>query len=279
MSPHAPVPDPSCPTDAPLLLPEEPPPVGIRNAGGRSPFLLLCDHAGNRVPARLATLGLTRAELDRHIDIGALPVSEALSDRLDAPLVFQPYSRLVIDCNRQPHAADSIPTISDGTVVPGNQGLDETARAVRRRDILAPYHRAIDAAIEARRAAGRPTVIGAIHSFTPSLRARPAARPWHIAVIYGANPRFSERVAAMLRLLPDTVVGVNEPYVVSMENDYSIPLHAEARGLDYVEIEIRQDLIADAAGAALWAGRLAEAMLRALDGFAPAAAGAGVAHG
>src|ERR1700743_1894057 len=113
-----------------LLLSEgDVPPVHEDNAAGRSPFLLSCDHYGRLIPRSLGDLGVSASELTRHIawDIGIAGVAEALSAQLDAHLVAQRYSRLVIDCNRPPQAASSIPRISEATAIPGNESLEPDA--------------------------------------------------------------------------------------------------------------------------------------------------------
>jgi predicted N-formylglutamate amidohydrolase len=61
------------------------------------------------------------------------------------------------------------------------------------------------------------------------------------------------------------VVGENEPYPVALDEDYTVPVHAELRGLAYVLFEVRQDLIGNDAGVALWAGRLGGLLARALE--------------
>ena len=161
-----------------LLGPSDPAPVGLRNETASSPFLLICDHAGNAVPGALHNLGLPRSELDRHIgyDIGILGLSEMLSDLLSAPLVYQRYSRLVVECNRVATSSDSIALISDGTAVPGNIGLDEAARSLRHSEIAQPYHHEIASRLDEKQNQGLPVVLLAMHSFTPSLLAKPAPR-------------------------------------------------------------------------------------------------------
>ena len=249
-----------------LLGPEDPDPVGEINAESTSPFFLICDHAGNAVPAVLDDLGLPRQELDRHIgiDIGALGVAQGLAKRLKAPLVWQRYSRLVIDCNRLNGVATSMAEVADGTVVPGNQDLDEGSRALRAAEIMAPYHRRIASRLDDRLAAGRPTILVAVHSFTPRLLARPADRPWTIGLCWGSRDAFSRHLLRALREDdPGLLVGENQPYDVDMVNDYSIPVHGEGRKLPYAEIEIRQDQIADESGQEVWAARLARVLERA----------------
>ena len=240
-----------------LLGDAEVPPVHQYNASGRSPFLLICDHYGRLIPHALGDLGLPAGELTRHIawDIGIAGVAERLSDHLDAHLVAQRYSRLVIDCNRPPASESSIPIISEATTVLGNEGLAREAAEVRRRQIFDPYHQRIDDVIDARLAAGTPTVLVSLHSFTPVYAG--IARPWHIGTLYQRDTKLPPLILSHLRAEADLVVGDNEPYAVSDETDYSIPVHGEARGLMNSGIEIRQDLIGDQAGQQQWAERLA----------------------
>ncbi len=243
-----------------LLDDDEPEPARHVNPNGASPFLLIGDHAGRRVPRVLADLGLADAELARHIgwDIGVAALGTALATALDAVFVHQRYSRLVIDCNRAPDAVDAVPAVSDATVVPGNAGLGPDDRAVRVAAVHAPYHAAIAAEIARRRANGAATRLVALHSFTPALRGTAGApRPWHCGILHdGANDGLANTLLAALRAEGDLVVGDNEPYAMD-GIDYTVPRHAFAAGLPYVEIEVRQDLLADDAGIAAWAARLA----------------------
>ena len=242
------------------------------NADGRSPFLLTADHYGRLIPSVLGDLGLPEPELTRHIawDIGIAGVAEQLATLLDAHLIAQRYSRLVIDCNRPPGAESSIPVLSEATTIPGNDGLSCDAAVARRREIFDPYHDGINAVISRRLQAQRPTVLVALHSFTPVYGG--IARPWHIGALYHRDRILPPLLIKALRAEPELVVGDNEPYAVSELTDYTIPVHGEARGLINTGIEIRQDLIEDHAGQQQWAERLArvfgqiEASLRA-DGI------------
>ncbi len=241
----------------------------LREASG-SPFLLTADHAGNRIPRALRDLGVSVAELQRHIgwDIGIEGVTERLSALLDATAVIQHYSRLVIDCNRRPDVASSMPETAEMTPVPGNRGLDAAARAARREAIFDPYHAAIAGIIARRREAGRTTFYVAMHSFTPVFKGE--RREMDVAVLYNRAPRLSRALAGLLREEGDLVVAENAPYRVSDETDYGVPVHAERGGLDYVEIEIRQDLIEDRIGQAAWAMRLARLLPQATSVLEPA---------
>jgi predicted N-formylglutamate amidohydrolase len=236
---------------------EEVPPVLEDNVSGRSPFFLTCDHYGRLIPRRLGDLGLPESELTRHIawDIGIAGVAEALSSHLDAHLIAQRYSRLVIDCNRPPASASSIPRLSEATVIPGNEAMAGDDAESRRAAIFDPYHRRIADVIEKRLRDGVPTVLVSLHSFTPVYAG--VERPWHIGTLYHRDTRLPPLLLKLLRGEPDLVVGDNEPYAVSDETDYTIPVHGEARGLMNTGIEIRQDLIADQAGRKQWADRLA----------------------
>jgi predicted N-formylglutamate amidohydrolase len=229
-----------------LLGSADVPPVLEENPAGRSPFLLTCDHYGRAIPQSLGDLGLPESELSRHIawDIGIAGVAEA-----------QRYSRLVIDCNRPLAAPSSIPRISEATIIPGNEGLAREAMEARRRLIFDPYHRRIREVIDRRLHDGMPTVLVSLHSFTPVYAG--IARPWHIGTLYHRDTKLPPLLLKLLRAEPDLVVGDNEPYAVSEETDYTIPVHGEARGLMNTGIEIRQDLIADSVGEQEWAERLA----------------------
>ncbi|MBR1147484.1 N-formylglutamate amidohydrolase [Bradyrhizobium sp. AUGA SZCCT0431] len=240
-----------------LLGSQDVPPVREYNAEGRSPFLLTCDHYGRLIPQALGDLGLPEGELVRHIawDIGIAGVAEMLSKHLGAHLIVQRYSRLVIDCNRPPDVASSIPLISETTTIPGNEGISREAAELRRTQIFDPYHRRIGAIIDARRQRKVPTILVSLHSFTPVYAG--IARPWHIGTLYQRDKLLPPLLLQLLRAEPDLVVGDNEPYAVSDDTDHTIPVHAEARGLMNTGIEIRQDLISDQAGEKAWADRLA----------------------
>src|ERR1700738_1234694 len=152
----------------PLLHPDEPHPITLDNEAGQSVFFLTCDHAGRVIPRRLGRLGLPEAETERHIawDIGIGAVGKQLSRLLDAAVVVQTYSRLVIDCNRDPAVPSSIPEISETTDIPGNRGLGEAARAARVEAIFRPYHDTIAAALDRRALAGPASVFVGLGSLT-----------------------------------------------------------------------------------------------------------------
>lgn len=256
-----------------LLAADEPAPVTVHNEGGRSAFLIVADHAGNSIPRALGRLGISEPECQRHIawDIGIAAVARQMADALDAVLVQQNYSRLVIDCNRMPGSDTSIPEISEAISIPGNIGLGERGKAARVREVFQPYHDRIETELGRRLRAGRPTALIAMHSFTPVFLG--VARPWHVGVLYNRDPRFARLLLALLQREAGLVVGDNEPYSVTDASDYTIPVHGERRGLHHVAIEIRQDLIADNAGQQTWGRLLARLLPHAYRELAAADAG------
>lgn len=240
-----------------LLAPDEPPAFEVWRPAGVSPFFLTADHASCRLPRALGSLGISSADLQRHIgwDIGIADLARKLSDRLDAWLIVQNYSRLVIDCNRSPGSPQSIVTLSEQTPIPGNVALSADMIAARTAEIFDPYHGRIHAELDARQQQRRTTILVALHSFTPSYLG--VDRPWQIGLLYHRDPRLGHQLLDLLRQEEGLIVGDNQPYFISDDSDYGIPVHGEQRGIIHVEIEIRQDLIADAAGQEHWASLLA----------------------
>jgi predicted N-formylglutamate amidohydrolase len=250
---------------APLLGPGDPPPFTLFNPEGQAPMVLVCDHASNAIPTALGQLGLGPAELAQHVawDIGAAQVTRLLATRLDAPAVLGGYSRLVVDCNRAPGDPTSIVEISDGIVIPGNRDLDDAQADARVNEVFWPYHHAITQALAHRwRHGGRAPALIAIHSFTPVMN--DFQRPWHLGVLWNRDPRLAKPLLARFGAESALCVGDNQPY--SGRNvGFTMDTHGGAAGLPHVEIEIRQDLIADNEGCERWAmtvGKVLGAVLR-----------------
>jgi predicted N-formylglutamate amidohydrolase len=240
-----------------LLDPDEPPAFEIVNARGAGSAVLVCDHASNRVPRRLGTLGLATEQLADHIgwDPGAAEVARRLSAHLDAPLVSSGYSRLVIDCNRPLDHAASIPEQSAGVPVPGNLGLSAETRAARVETLFQGYHRAIDRLLDTR--ANRPSLVLSLHSFTPILNGE--QRPWPVGVSHWRDRRLAALLSKALALRVEGIVGDNQPYPIEEAVDYTVPVHGEGRGLHAVMIEIRNDGLRTRTQIIAWAERLAAA--------------------
>jgi predicted N-formylglutamate amidohydrolase len=250
-----------------LLAADEPPPCIEVGRHARSNFVITVDHASCRIPRRLGNLGLPPSQLQRHIawDIGALGVARHVAAALDAVVVAQNYSRLVIDCNRDPKVATSIPAIGESIDIPGNIGLSNAEIAARRIEIFDPYHNHVRALLDERLAAGRATILVAQHTMTNIFKG--VQRDMHAAVLYNRDRRFAGLVLDALRREGGLLIADNEPYFVSDDSDYTIPRHGEARALPHVEIEIRQDLVSDDAGQVKWGRRIARALRDAEQSF------------
>lgn len=230
--------------------------VTIDNPLGRSPFVIVCDHASNHIPVAYGELGLVGADLTRHIawDPGALEVARALAGRLDATLVASAVSRLLIDCNRGPEMVDAIPEVTETTPVPGNRGLDGAERARRVAAFHAPFHAAIDEVIAAKARNGPAALIG-LHTFNPVYKG--TSRPWHVGILYDRDTSLSAPLLAALRRDDGLVVGENQPYSPKDRVYYTLDRHAQAQGRASVMIEIRNDLVTTRETQNQWAARLA----------------------
>ena len=228
-----------------------------------SGVLLLCDHAENTIPPAYGTLGLTAEDLGRHIayDIGAAGVTEHLARALRAPALLTQYSRLLIDPNRGRDDPTLVMQLSDGRVVPGNAVLDDAEIEARIERYYAPYHQAIDMAIDAAIAAGKPPVMLAIHSFTQAWKSVP--RPWHVGVLWDKDPRLACALLRELAAIPGITVGDNVPYSGQLKGD-TLYQHGTLRGLAHALIEVRQDLILGPEGQEEWGERLASVVRRVL---------------
>lgn len=221
------------------------------------PVLLTCDHASSRVPASLGALGLSVADLQRHIalDIGAADLTRRLATLLRVPAVLTGYSRLVVDCNRHLEDPSAFPASSDGSVVPGNVGLSAAQCSARAEALYRPYHGAISRLLDG---LGPLPGLVAVHSFTPHFDG--FARPWHVGVLWDGDERLSAPLLTALRTTGEWCIGDNEPYSGRYPAGYTMDAHAESRGLPHVSIEVRQDLLATPEGVARWAALLASAL-------------------
>jgi len=246
-----------------LLTDADPAAVEVIRPDATSDIFLTGDHAGRAIPHALGDLGVPAAEMDRHIawDIGIAGVTRQLSALLDATAVLQAYSRLVIDCNRNPSWPSAMPEVSEFTPIPGNVGLSAAQKQARVAAIFTPYHDRITSLLDAR--AQRRTIFVAMHSFTPVFKGE--SRAMEVGVLYDKDPEMARIMLDLLRQEGDLVVGENAPYALTPQSDYSVPTHADTRGLRHLELEIRQDLIATQAGQEAWASRLARLLARAND--------------
>jgi predicted N-formylglutamate amidohydrolase len=241
-------------------------PFHVLRRTAASPFVLVCDHASNYIPAHLGDLGLSAEDLERHIawDIGAAGVASCLSDLLDATAVLSGASRLVVDCNRQVDSPELIAEAADGTSVSGNLRLSESDRATRIDTWFRPYHDAIESVLVERESRGVETILISVHSMTPCLDG--VERPWSIALSSHEDRRLADPVLAALRAQDGAyaagrcLVGDNVPYDLDPAVDFTTPFHAIRRGLRHLQVEFRQDLIATDATQRAWAAQFARAI-------------------
>jgi predicted N-formylglutamate amidohydrolase len=239
------------------------PVVEVENPEGSGPFVILCDHASNRIPKNFASSGFDPALLELHIawDPGALAVARHVSAALDAPLIWPDASRLLIDCNRPLDASSLIVAETERGPVEANRDLNDEERSRRIATIHAPYHGAIDACLRRRSDAGLDTALVAIHSFTPIFFGR--QRPWQIGIVFGDDRRLADCLIRELKSDPALTVGVNEPYAPADNVYYTVERHSRLKHLPAAMVEIRNDEIGDEAGQRRWADRLARILLAA----------------
>lgn len=244
------------------------PAAEVFNADGRTPVLLVCEHASNQMPPEANNLGCSAADLDRHIavDLGADALTRALALRIDAPAVLCTTSRLYVDCNRSSHDPDWMPEYSDGSRIPGNIGLDEAARQQRALRVFEPFHQQVAQTLSALREHHPTVLILPIHSFAASLNGQ--ERP-HAAVIWEQEWPASLMLQGLLR--QDSSVGNNYPYDGRELRGHTFLRHAIPAALPHFAIEVRQDLLAQPGATERWAGYLTDALNDVLTGLKQAA--------
>ena len=233
----------------------------LLNETGTSPYVLVCEHASNRVPKQLGNLGLSEADLQKHIawDIGAEGVSRLVSRLLDAPLVLQRYSRLVYDCNRPPDAEAAMPEMSETTPIPGNKSLSAADKMVRVEAIYQPFHEGLAHLLDQRACEGRATSLVTIHSFTKVYKGK--ERAVELGILFDRDARIADK---LIKAFPKVDVRLNEPYGPKDGVMHTLNLHAAPRGIKSVMIEIRNDLIANERGQNEWAQRLTMPLIHAI---------------
>ena len=235
-------------------------PFEIVNPQGKTAMVIVCDHASNALPPDIGDLGVSAENMERHIawDIGAAPIALRLAEIFDAPAVLSGTSRLVIDCNRKLHDPTLIPVESDHVPVPANEGLTPEQRLYRVDSYFHAYHEACRKIIGGKLGKGERPLFLSIHSMTERMNG--TYRPWEISFSSNKNRRATAPVLNVLKERSDLTIGDNEPYDMDPEQDYSTPEHALSRGLDYIQVEFRQDLVATRKGQDRFAEIFAEGL-------------------
>ena len=251
------------------------PPVTTLNPSGASPFVLVCEHASNYIPARYGTLGLSESELLRHIawDIGAADMTRGLAERLDAVAFLAGASRLLIDCNRPLNSLTSIPEVSE-IPIPGNHSIDGGERRLRALKWFEPFHSAISIHLDHRRAQRQPATVIGVHSFTPVLNG--VRRKMHAGVLFSDSVKFGMAVLVDLRRNSGLDIAENAPYRIDAE-DWTIPFHADQRKLTGALLEIRHDGLESTAGIDTWVDRSTRALKAGWDAVGAQESSTGVA--
>lgn len=242
------------------LLGGEGDPAILVNEQGRSPYVLICEHASNRIPKALGNLGLAATDLQRHIawDIGAESVARTLSRLIDAPLILQRYSRLAYDCNRPPESPEAMPAISELTEIPGNKNPSPAERLARIQEIYRPFHAAVAGVLDSRAAEGQKSVVISIHSFTPVHKGKP--RNLELGILHDRDASFS---SMLIKRFPRVDARLNEPYGPKDGVLHTLNLHAAPRGLKHAMIELRNDLISSERSQHSWAQRISVPLIQA----------------
>jgi predicted N-formylglutamate amidohydrolase len=253
------------PASSPLIGRDDPPPFVVLHEAGVAPALIVCDHASRAFPKGMNRLGLPELAGWQHVawDIGAGELARGLSHALDAPAVLAGYSRLIVDCNRQPDDPEAFRLESDGWVIPGNQSLSEFDKRLRLACFFDPYHDCIAAMLGGFKVRDVLPLVISIHTFTPEYGG--IRRPWQVGILWDKDEATAQRMMDGLRGIEGIEVGDNEPYSGKHPSDYTIDHHAEAAGLPHLCLEIRQDLLESPAGVERWVRTLARLIRGMLD--------------
>lgn len=250
-----------------ILGPKDPKPYKLLNAGGAGGFLIIADHAGNKMPKSLGTLGLSTGDRKKHVswDPGTAEIAALLAKKLNAPAIMSTYSRLVFDLNRGRTSPEAMRETYDGIAVPGNKKLSAAHKNARRREIFDAYHAAVEKQLMQMKKRKIAPFIIALHSFTPVMQGK--KRPWQIGVLWDIDRKTAKKtIAAIKKQNPRLTVGDNKPYSLKSANvaENSLKRHAVRRHLPHVVVEFRQDLVATRRGAEKWADLFCRALLAAL---------------
>ncbi len=239
--------------------------VSVRKADAAPKVLIVCEHASNRIPPHLHSLGLQEDLTSSHIawDPGAWQVAEFLADVLEADLVTGQLSRLIYDCNRAPEAHDAVPEKSETHDIPGNQDLSDADLLDRVALVYKPFRDALASAISDRRPSLELLVT--IHSFTPVFHDK--QRDVEVGVLHGRDKAFALSMMANARVAAGLDVRLNEPYGPQSGVSHTLDVHGAENDLPSVMIEIRNDLIANATSQRGMAHLLAEWISLTLDQF------------
>ena len=209
------------------------------NAMGKSPIVLVCEHATNFIPVSFDRLAQKQKNTNETgaWDPGAMGVAQCLSNKLDAPLIASSVSRLVYDCNRPPTALDAMPARSEIIDIPGNRNLSQAERAARTEAYYRPFQTTLRSAIQQ---IANPIIV-TIHSFTPVFHGE--QRSVEIGILHDSDARLADALLDLAQQQTGAVVRRNEPYGPEHGVTHTLQKHAIEDGRLNVMLEIRNDLI------------------------------------
>lgn len=218
----------------------------------RGGVFFTCEHASNRVPHPWRPRPADRRLLAMHwgYDIGAAHLTRELAQQMHGLALLARFSRLLCDANRAPEDPTLVLRRTDDGDPSFNHRVDLAARVAR---FHVPFHDAVDRLV----ARSRPALLVSIHSFTPVFRGK--ARPMEAGVLFDRHDELSLSLVDALRA-EGLRTEANEPYSGKDGLIYSAARHGGRHGLPYLEIELRQDLVA----AQTHAHAVAHRVLRAL---------------
>lgn len=201
--------------------------------------LYTCEHASNRVPTPWRPRAHDRILLSWHwgYDIGAAAVTRELVRLGRGAGVLSRFSRLLVDPNRAPDDPTAILAATTDGDLTFNRHLTPERALARVERFHLPFHAAIDGAVQA----VRPRWIVSIHSFTPWYRGQ--RRTLDAGVLFD---RYDDVALALVEAMraQGLVTEANEPYSGKAGLIYSANRHGTRHDVPYVELELRQDLIA-----------------------------------
>lgn len=222
------------------------PVVEIINPDAQGDFVLVCEHAGNRIPEDLKNLGLAAHLLDQHgaLDRGALDLATDMSIILDAPLVVQRVSRLVYDCNRRPADPRSIPEQAGFGRIPGNLALTDEDRQSRVRRFYEPFCRTLSDCLKQRLKNPRKPILVSVHAFAAIVNG--IWRGSKVGVMNdAADSRLADAIFAADEIDAQLDLARSQPAGPDDCSTHALHAHALGRGLLNVMFMVRGDLVGD----------------------------------
>ncbi len=228
----------------------------VRGGQGAAGIVLSCEHASARLPPAWPWPESDRRLQNTHwnVDIGAAEFTREMAELVGATAVLARFTRLLIDPNRVLDSATLFRDSAEGLPIQLNEGLDDEERQRRIDQYYLPFHRAMDRYIGQAQSAN---LLFSVHSFTPMYEG--VARELELGVLFDENADLADAVCAGLSDAGFDA-RLNEPWSGLNGLMYSALRHATTYKKRSLEIEMRQDLSADANWRAQFAHTLRDVM-------------------